>query len=349
MTDKGIVGLINRGNTCYLNTTIQCLSNLKLITEYFINNSYISDLNKRFNQLKGDNLICIKVTREYAKLIIALWSKNSGAIEPQSLHELIQNNTNQFSGFDQQDSQEILAFLLDNLHEGLKYNVDIQYSGKIENSVDELVVESIKNWRKNVESKYSIIAQYFFGQFINKINSLESKANNKLLSKNFEMFNMLNIPIYGDSIYDSLSKYFEKEILESKYFEESTNTYISAYRQIKIMRVPKYLIIVLKRYKTNENGSLIKSNKSINFPIESLNLSPYTEGYDRFQCNLRLISIGCHTGILEGGHYFSICRHINEKWYKYNDDQVNEIDINDNKNIIYNYGYILIYEKIKNN
>ena len=346
--NKGIVGLKNRGNTCYLNTSIQCLSHLKYLTEYFLNNSYIVDLNNRFNQLKGNNLISIKITREYAKLITALWSNSKGAIEPQSFHEVIQNNNNQFTGYDQQDSHEILSFILDNLHEGLKYNVDINYSGIIENSLDQLVVESIKNWKSNVDNKYSIIADYFFGQFINKIISLENKSNNKLLSKNFEMFNMLNIPIYGNTLYDSLSKYFEKEILESKYLDEATNVYTNAYRQIKIMRVPKYLIIVLKRFKANENGSLLKSNNNITFPIEDLDISLYSEGYDSINCNLRLISIGCHSGDLEGGHYFSICRHLNEKWYKYNDEHVVEININSSKEILYKYGYILIYEKIKN-
>jgi len=345
--NKGIIGLKNRGNTCYLNTSIQCLSHLNNLTEYFLNNLYVSDLNNRFNELKGKNLINIKITREYAKLITALWTSNV-SIEPQSFHEIIQSDNSQFIGYDQQDSQEILSFILDNLHEGLKYNVDINYYGKIENSVDKIVVESIENWKNNVDSKYSIIAELFFGQFINKIISLENKSNNKLISKNFEMFNMLNIPIHGNTIYDSLLKYFEKEILESKYLDESTNTYINAYRQIKIMRVPKYLIIVLKRYKTNENGSLLKSNNSIVFPLDKLDMSSYSEGYDSINCNLKLISIGCHIGGLEGGHYFSVCRHRNEKWYQYNDEHVTEFDVDINKEIIHKYGYILIYEKIKN-
>jgi len=345
--NKGIIGLKNRGNTCYLNTSIQCLSHLKSLTEYFLNNSYISDLNNRFNELKGKNLITIKITREYAKLIIALWTNNV-SIEPQSLHEIIQSNNDQFSGFEQQDSQEILSFILDNLHEGLKYNVDINYYGNIENSIDEIVVESIQNWKTNLNSKYSIIADLFFGQFINKIISLENKSINKLLSKNFEMFNMLNIPIHGNTIYDSLSKYFEKEILESKYYDQPSNNHYNAYRQIKIMRVPKYLIIVLKRYKTNESGLLIKSNNNITFPIDKLDMSSYSEGYDSINCNLKLVSIGCHNGGLEGGHYFSVCRYRNDKWYQYNDEYVNEFNINLHKEIIYKYGYILIYEKIKN-
>ena len=82
------------------------------------------------------------------------------------------------------------------------------------------------------------------------------------------MFNMLSIPIYGRTLYDSLHKYFDKEKLESKYLDETNNKYVEAYRQIKIMRVPKYLIIILKRYKNNSNGSILKTNGLITFPID---------------------------------------------------------------------------------
>ena len=217
--NKGIVGLKNRGNTCYLNTSVQCLSNLPLLTDYFVSNKHTSDMNNRCHQLNGKKTNEILLSKEYGKLIKAIWTSNS-SIEPKSFHEFVQKMDDKFEGYEQQDSQELLAFVLDNLHEGLKYDVDITYSGTIENSLDEIVIESIKNWRKDLQNKYSIIAELFFGQFINKIVSLETSNKDQLVSKNFEMYNMLNIPIYGKTLYDSLAKYFEKEILESKYLDE---------------------------------------------------------------------------------------------------------------------------------
>jgi len=338
--DKGIVGLRNRGNTCYLNTAIQCLSNLKLLTEYFLSNNYIIDLNNRFNELKDKKTNQIILTKEYAKLIKAIWNSSS-SIEPKTFHELIQHFDDRYDGYDQHDTQESLGLILDHLHEGLLYNVEIKYSGNIENKLDEIMVESIKQWKKTMKDKYSIIAELFFGQFINKVNSLEDHDKDKQLSKTFEMFSILTIPVYGRTLYDSFSKYFEKEILESKYLDEKNNKSVNAYRQIKLMKVPKYLIIVLKKYKNN----LSKLNNSISFPIEDLNLSQYCEGYDSIDCNLKLISIGCHKGALNGGHYFSLCRHINDNWYKYDDDNVSEININNEKNDLFKDGYILIYEK----
>jgi len=342
--NKGIIGLRNRGNTCYLNTSLQCLSHIPELTDYILNNDHVDDLNNRFQELKGKKMNEILLTKEYTKLIKAIWNSTS-AIEPKTFHELIQRLDDRFKGFDQQDSQESLAFILDYLHEGLKYDVEINFNGIVENEVDEIMIESIKNWKLELKEKYSIIVELFFGQFINKVVSIEEDhTKNKIISKTFEAFNMLNIPIHGNTLYDSLSVYFGKEQLESKYFDENTNNYINAYRQIKLMKIPKFLILVLKRY-TNQTGNLTKSNNIITFPLEDLDLRPYAEGYDKFDCSLDLICVGCHKGILNGGHYFSICKHRNSKWYKYDDESVSEFNMDNDKNNLFNNGYILIYQK----
>ncbi len=338
--DKGIVGLKNRGNTCYLNTSIQCLSNIEELSNYFINDEYVDDLNNRFSELKGKKIDVVIVSKEYSKLIKAIWNSNK-YIEPRSFHEAIQRYDSRFIGYDQQDAQEVLAFILDNLHEGLKYDVEINYIGNIENKVDELVVESIKHWKKDVHNKYSIVAELFFGQFINKVVSLE---NNKIVSKRFELYNMLNVPISGRTLYDSLSKYFEKETLESKYLDEKSGKEIDAYRQIKLMRIPKYLIIVLKRY-NNYSDNLYKVNQMISFPFSNLDMTPYTEGYDMVDCKMELVSIGCHIGGINGGHYFAVCRHKNKNWYKYDDETASEFSMENDKNYLFKYAYILIYKK----
>jgi ubiquitin C-terminal hydrolase len=339
--NQKMIGLKNRGNTCYLNCAIQCLYNVSKLSEYFISNAYMPDLNNRFSEIKASNKSFneILISKEYAKLINAIFNSTEGSIEPKSMHLIIQRN-NIFTGYEQQDAQEALALLLDQLHEGLKYEIDINYSGNIENNIDEIMIESIQQWKLNLNNHYSIVADTFFGQFINKIISLENN-DNVIVSKTFEMYNMLNIPIYGKTIYDSLSKYFEKEILETKFFDEKTNRHISVYKQIKLMKIPKYLIIVLKRY----NNSLYKSNNIISFPVDNLDISSYSEGYESFKSSLNLISIGCHQGGLNGGHYYAICRNKENKWYKYDDDNVQEFSIERNIIEIFKFGYILIYEK----
>jgi ubiquitin C-terminal hydrolase len=113
------------------------------------------------------------------------------------------------------------------------------------------------------------------------------------------------------------------------------------------MKIPKYLIISLKRYNNHISGNLIKSNNIISFPLDNLDLSSYSEGYETINSNLKLVSIGCHIGALHGGHYYAICRTHEDKWIKYDDDDVKEFPMEQHKMEVFKYGYILIYEKIE--
>lgn len=81
--ETSIIGLKNRGNTCYLNTSIQCLFNLPLLTNYFISNNYLNDINNRCNEMKGKKTNEILLSREYSKLVKAISNSNS-SIEPRS-------------------------------------------------------------------------------------------------------------------------------------------------------------------------------------------------------------------------------------------------------------------------
>jgi len=345
--EDGLVGLYNRGNTCYLNTVIQILSNITPLREYFLKDEYLPDIINRANIMKETKKFNeIILTKEYCKLLNAMWTLKN-PIEPKTFHQLIQKYDSRFEGYDQQDSHEVLSFILDYLHEGLLYDVEIKPKGKVKNSLDQLMVDSIKDWNEKLNNKYSYIVELFFGQFVNKIMDIDDT----FISKKFEIFNMLNIPIYGNSLEESLSKYFEKEKIEN-YYNEEKNKYEDVYREIKLMKIPRYLIIILKRYcNGNSNGMnsqsvrLNKKTDKVHFPIYNLNLYPYTEGYDKYEGRMNLISIGCHQGMLNSGHYYSICRHKNNNWYMFNDENVREVDIEKEKENIYSSGYILVYEK----
>ena len=336
----GLIGLQNEGNTCYLNTAIQLLSHVPLLNKYFISNSYLEDIDNRYRE-NNDNINII-LANNYAKLIKAFWSSKT-TIRPLSMNKIIQEIDNRFASREQEDSQEVLSLIIDGLHEGLSYEPEVfSYSGTIENELDKLVVESIENIAKSLQKRSSIIFDLFIGQFINLI----STSDGNIISKNFEMFNLLNIPIYGHTLYDSLSHYFSKEELESEFYYEAINKKIKAFKQIKLMRVPKYLIICLKRF-NNSNGNSIKRNASITFPINDLDLSLYCEGYDKYICMYNLISVGCHSGnTLNFGHYYCISKHTDKKWYKFNDHNVSEFNIDLELNMLFKNGYILVYEKV---
>ncbi len=112
--EPGAVGLYNLGNTCFMNSMIQCLSHTLVWTKYFRCGEWRHDLNED-NPLGMQGLI----GKEYAELIKQLWSGEYSCVSPSDLKRTIGQFAPAFAGFCQQDSQELMIFLLDGLHEGL--------------------------------------------------------------------------------------------------------------------------------------------------------------------------------------------------------------------------------------
>ena len=69
-----------------------------------------------------------------------------------------------------------------------------------------------------------------------------------------------------------------------------------------------------------------KNNQSIEFPYDNLDLSEYSDGYDKCNGKYDLISIGCHRGGTMYGHYFAITRKNKSLWLLYNDDSIHQIN-----------------------
>ncbi|VDM56299.1 unnamed protein product [Angiostrongylus costaricensis] len=115
---KGACGLQNLGNTCFMASALQCLSNVPELTEYFLSNKYIADVNKK-NPLGTHG----ELARAYGDLLQSMWSGENSSVVPRRVKVGFQMTIGQFaprfSGYAQQDSQELLAYVLDGLHEDL--------------------------------------------------------------------------------------------------------------------------------------------------------------------------------------------------------------------------------------
>lgn len=106
---------MNVGNTCFLNSAVQCLSHTLPMTEYFLDDGYKADVRKR-NPLgsKGGG-----VASSFAKLTRALWLSRAAVVDPSAFRKKLAKFAPLFAAHEQQDVQEFVATLLDALHEDL--------------------------------------------------------------------------------------------------------------------------------------------------------------------------------------------------------------------------------------
>ncbi|OXB78629.1 UNVERIFIED_CONTAM: hypothetical protein H355_002594 [Colinus virginianus] len=160
LSQPGLCGLSNLGNTCFMNSALQCLSNTPPLTDYFLEDKYEAEINHS-NPLgmRGE------IAEAYAELIKQMWSGRQSHVAPRMFKTQVGRFAPQFSGYQQQDSQELLAFLLDGLHEDLNRVKKKPYLElKDANGRPDSVVAK-EAWENHRLRNDSIIVDIFHGLF----------------------------------------------------------------------------------------------------------------------------------------------------------------------------------------
>lgn len=295
-------GLTNLGNSCYMNCIIQCLGATPQLTKFFfpemgnLDNTSTSSFMSYRQHINVNNSLGSKgiLTTNFVTLLINMFSNEGGYFTPAEFKRIAGSLSpgKQFATTEQQDCIEFLTFLLDTLHEDLNQMHIVDPNEK--RAILELTPEqerireilpvrlaSTIEWERYLKLNFSIIVDYFQGQYLSQLKCLECGTT----STTYNAFLILSVPIpekLGSFskilLYDCIEEFVTLELLDddNKWFCSKCKRSTKLTKKISITRLPQVLIIHFKRFKVSPDGLFKKLDTFIDYPVKKeLNLTPY--------------------------------------------------------------------------
>ena len=334
----GLSGLINLGNTCFLNSTMQCFSHTYELNKLLDDTDVITKINNKQESV---------LLKEWNELRKMLWSKNCVITPGGFVHNVqrtaIQLNNDNFQGWAQNDLPEFIYFIMNAFHSALSREVDIKISGKTENNRDRLAKIAYTMIKDMYSNEYSEMLPLFFGIHLSTIRSLDGKIEKSIKA---EPFLMIDLPIPekdNPTLYDCIDLYIENETMEGEnaWYNDKTKQKEDVIKHIQFWNLPNILIISLKRF---DKMTFRKNNCHIDIPLTTIDLSHYVIGYQKDTYNYELYAICNHMGNVMGGHYTSFVK-THSGWFHFNDRNVSKIQ--DESKIVTPMAYCLFFRKKK--
>jgi len=212
-SNHGVCGGHNLGNTCFMNSSIACLSNCTELTTYFLTGKYEKAINKK-NKLGLQG----KLANAWADLLNNYWNSNKNSGNPSNVKSAVAKKVKKFSGFNQQDSNEFMTEFLSLLSEDLNKTEKKTYKELKEKGKDESELDCAKRfWENHLNRNDSIITDLFSGLLKSEVICSKCGFNNIT----FDPFNTLTLAIPPYS-----------------YLSRKKNTY----RDFSFFYIPKYSI-----------------------------------------------------------------------------------------------------------
>ena len=331
--NKGLSGLVNLGNTCFMNACLQALSHTHELSDFLKTGKYKTKLNP-----KCESMLLV----EWDKLRTLLWSKNV-IISPERFVKTVQKTAaikglDIFTGFAQNDLPEFLIFIIDCFHIAISRKVSMNIVGESLNPADELARKCFETIKRMYSNEYSEIWNLFYGIHVSNLITVDT---NEYISQTPEPFFMIDLPIPGHiqtpSLLDCFHLYVSGELLHDV-LNETRNAKETVRKQLQFWSFPTILIIDLKRF-TADNR---KDQRFVSFPLECLDLSPFVIGYTPEMYKYELYAVCNHVGNALGGHYTAFVKNANGRWYHINDSHISEIP---ETHVITQMAYCLFYRK----
>ena len=317
------IGIINLGNTCYINSCLQTLIHCPLFIPKLLQQKKLTNNETLFTNHFLN--ICYQMKKATNEIDITPFKKFLG-----SKYQL-------FEGSKQNDAVEFCRKFLENISTELnvKKNNNLPF------------VELTNSFSKPKRQRYEISANYhrqreksiitdlfysFIGKTLKCQCNQESYVFNKYLDIPLQIPDNINIT----NINELLRNFFKIDYVE-KYCNICKKE-VKCDQDTKIAYPPDILILSIQRFKENN----VKNNCNV-IADEFIDLNEFID----YECGYNGQSLYClfgvinHFGNMDFGHYFSYIKVDNQDWYEFNDRIVKPTSNFDTSN-----AYILIYTKI---
>jgi ubiquitin C-terminal hydrolase len=332
-SNKGLSGLTNLGNTCFMNTCLQALSHTYELNNFLKDEKYKSKLNP-----KCDSIMLV----EWDKLRKLMWSSNV-VISPSGFLKNVQKVAEVkgqllFTGFLQNDLPEFLIFMIDCFHTAISRKVNIKIGGTSVCPKDELAIKCYSVIQRMYSNDYSEIWNLFYAIHVSQLTTVDT---HECISQTPEPYFMIDLPIPSENkspdLLDCFKSYIRGELLENV-LNETRNVRETVQKQILFWSFPTILVIDLKRFTANNR----KDQRLVTFPLDNLDLSSFVIGYEPETYKYDLYAVCNHSGNVLGGHYTAFIKNANGKWYHINDTNVMPIE---EREVVSSKAYCLFYRK----
>lgn len=334
--DKGRNGLANLGNTCYINTTVQCLSHCMRFLTFVL------------SQDKKESGLLF----ELRELLKDMWVNGHSLLPKRFVRSMHDSMKNLLNVYEQNDLPEFTMLLVDKLCEDIGIpipsdhlsEIDAMLSNRDVGGVQRLTLMMDRHWVMQNAKDNSPLKDIFYGQQIMQI--LCGTCGH--ISHNYETMFMLPLALPDTSAHstvlslDDIIRDNMKPECMPDWACEKCKISKNCTKSTKIWKLPDVLVLSIKRFGPN----MRKLHNCIHLP-HTIDMTNYS--IVDTDATYSLKSVACHMGGVNSGHYYALCHHPDGHWYHIDDLNIQKIpadkDPLSNLSLSKDF-YVLFYERL---